>query len=118
MKKYAYKTTKITKHNDNTFSNLCIVMGFDNLYAGQIIEDINGLLDKIQAFKKYSNCHGLYLVDATYQGCGDNGLHFFRWDTFTNALKRAIEGQKIQPDKYNVKICYEHNLFFDFEKKK
>ena len=38
MKKYAYKTTKLTEHENRIFPALIAVVELDNLYSGQIIK--------------------------------------------------------------------------------
>ena len=67
MKKYAYKTTKLTEHENRTFPALSAVVGLDNLYSGQIIEDIPAFVEKLEFFQKYSDDQGIYIVDDTYQ---------------------------------------------------
>ena len=45
MKKYAYKTTKLTEHENRIFPALIAVVELDNLYSGQIIEDISAFVE-------------------------------------------------------------------------
>ena len=52
MKKYAYKTTKLTEHENRTFPALSAVVGLDNLYSGQIIEDISAFVEKLEFFQE------------------------------------------------------------------
>lgn len=118
MKTYAYKTTKLTEHHDRTFPALSAVVGMDNLYYGQIIEDIPAFVEKLEFFQKYSDNQGLYVVDNTYQEYGEKGLHFYYWET----ILKQIKWSNHSPDprllkNYRMTVHYGNGIFFEFERK-
>lgn len=106
-KKFAYGTTRITEHPDHVFPSLCQVVGFDNLYVGQVI-DRNELREKILFFQKYSDSKGSYVVEKCYNG-GERGLHYFNWETLLIALERF--GCSFSTPKCIVR--YQKGLYFD-----
>lgn len=118
MKKYAYKTTKLTKHENRTFPALIAVVELDNLYSGQIIEDIPAFVEKLEFFQKYSEDQGIYIVDDTCQEYGDKGLHFYYWSTILHQIKwsnRSPDPRYLKD--YRMTVHYEHGLFFEFTRK-
>lgn len=118
MKKYAYKTTKLTEHENRTFPALSAVVGLDNLYSGQIIEDISAFVEKLEFFQKYSEDQGLYIVDDTCQEYGDKGLHFYYWSTILHQIKWSNHSPDPRYLKdYRMTVHYEHGLFFEFKRK-
>ena len=118
MKKYVYKTTRITEHHDRTYPALSAVVGLDNLYSGQVIEDVPAFVEKLEFFQKYSDDQGIYVVDDSYQEYGDKGLHFYYWKTILHLIKWSNHSPNPAFLKdYRMTVHYGHGLSFEFERK-
>lgn len=118
MKTYTYKTTKLTNHHDRAFPALSVVAGMDNLYSGQVIEDIPAFIKKLDFFREYSDSQGIYIVDDSYQEGEEKGLHFFYWETILYQIKWSNRSPNPRYLKdYRMTVHYEHGLFFEFKRK-
>ena len=117
-KTYAYRSTLLLEHADKTYPALAQIAGFDNLYEGQVIEDVMELIQKIRFFKKYSKSQGMYITDHTYSEYGSKGLHFYRWDTMLHAIEMA-KAKDVYGNirEYQMKICFDTGLRLKFERK-
>lgn len=119
MKTYAYKTTKLTEHPDRTFSALSAIVGIDNLYDGQVIEDIPAFIEQLEFFSKYSDDKGIYVVEKTYREHGETGLHFYYWETILERIRWSDQypTPEFLAKNYRMIIHYGKGIFFAFERK-
>lgn len=52
----------------------------EHLQEGQTV-NIDEYIDKMQFFKKYGNCQGIYITDSRYIEYAEIGLYYFKYDT-------------------------------------
>lgn len=52
----------------------------EHLQEGQTV-NIDEYIEKMQFFKKYGNCQGIYIADSRYIEYAEIGLHYFKYDT-------------------------------------
>ena len=52
----------------------------EHLQEGQTV-NIDEYIEKMQFFKKYGNCQGIYITDSRYIEYMEIGLHYFKYDT-------------------------------------
>lgn len=61
--------------------------------------NIDEYIEKMQFFKKYGNCQGIYITDSRYIEYAEIGLHYFKYDTLIkffenfkheNGMKKAL----------------------------
>jgi hypothetical protein len=52
----------------------------EHLQEGQTV-NIDEYIEKMQFFKKYVNCHGIYITDSRYIEYSEIGLHYYKYDT-------------------------------------
>ena len=56
----------------------------EHLQEGQTV-NIDEYIEKMQFFKKYGNCQGIYITGSRYIEYAEIGLHYFKYDGFTVA---------------------------------
>lgn len=70
----------------------------EHLQEGQTV-NIDEYIEKMQFFKKYGNCQGIYITDSRYIEYAEIGLHYFKYDTLIkffenfkheNGMKKAL----------------------------
>lgn len=76
----------------------------EHLQEGQTV-NIDEYIEKMQFFKKYGNCQGIYITDSRYIEYSEIGLHYYKFD----ALIKFFENFKHENGTKKALITFSEN---------